>query len=218
MCLHFRAAACGGRLRRQGTAGLRRREVAARSVLTDRNNAAARKCLRDRTRRQARSRAVGLHERTCGTRDCSPPPGGGCGLRRLFLGAANSEFNIQNSELNDSAGHIWFSSQFGLQPAEGACDVKEQRASAAPPGCGPLGPDGPEQRSRLPVAARSISTQSIPQRTAAAARSVLTDRCRRRKRHSGPDRTSSARPAARSRSIGKWLKRSYRVTRLFHCA
>ena len=44
----FRAAACGERLRRQGAAGLRRREAAARSVLTDRNNsnAAARQSLR----------------------------------------------------------------------------------------------------------------------------------------------------------------------------
>ncbi len=137
MCLHFRAAACGGRLRRQGTAGLRRREAAARSVLTDRNNAAARRCLRDRTRRHARSRAVGLHERTCGTRRCSPPPGGGCGLRRLLLGAANSAFTIQDSKL-----------LLGQQLAEGAHDADAKADARSGPsrggGCGPLGPDGPE--------------------------------------------------------------------------
>ena len=116
--------------------------------------------------------AKGTLERTCGTRSCSPPPGGGCGLRPFLAEPQmkNSKLRIKNGLLHPKlirfrataceaparadakcgpsrgeaaarCGSFWnrkFKIQnsklkllLGLQPAEDACDAKEQRASAA---------------------------------------------------------------------------------------
>ncbi len=107
---------------------------------------------------------MGLHERTCGTRKCSPPPGGGCGMRRLLYEAANSEFKIQNSELQtrgaacggpvrsgpagsislaDSPWHCFGSSGWQPAAADFRRDILQQtrlrssrQPAAAPPGGG----------------------------------------------------------------------------------
>ncbi len=113
------------------TAGLRPAETVARSVLTNRDNsnAAARStsCGVDLACGELAAERTGLHERTCGTRGGSPPPGGGCGLLRLLR---SHKFKIQNYK-------------FGTQPAKDGTSGRELRAFAAP-GCGP------------PIAARLI--------------------------------------------------------------
>ena len=52
------------------------------------------------TRDKPAAERTGLHKRTFGTRKCSPPPGGGCGLLRLPAKPQiqNSKFKIQNHQ------------------------------------------------------------------------------------------------------------------------
>ena len=52
-------------------------------------------CGIDSTLDKPAAERTGLHERTYGTRRCSPPPGGGCGLLRFLFGTANSAFKIR---------------------------------------------------------------------------------------------------------------------------
>jgi len=123
---------------RARTAGLRCREAAARTAFSrpkfkiQDSKFKISCCLEPDS--QPRSRAVGLHERTCGPRDCNPPPGGGCGLRRFSSGP-----QIQDSKL-DGAG-LACVHRFGTQPAERACSGTNC-GPPLPEGCGPLRPYG----------------------------------------------------------------------------
>ena len=94
--------------------------------------------------------AKGRHKRTCGTRKCSPPPGGGCGLLCPF----GRKFRIQNS-------------RFIITYRAAACGVHASSAT----NCGPPpgGGCGPPTSSRSHVQYKTPTT---------AARSVLTDRSR----------------------------------------
>ncbi len=127
--------------------------------------------------------AKDTHKRTCRTRKA--------GLRRAKPQIQNSEFKIQNyARAAACGGHakfgneLWASAAGRLRPADlyrgrfqsqaispqpsgWACTSGlRTRECSLPPGggCG------------LPVAARPSSTRHPPQQTAAAARSVLTDR------------------------------------------
>ena len=127
-CLHTLNLHAGCSLRSACTSGLADAssgpspgEAAARSVLTDRPAASIPPKASPQPGGRACFRAA---------RDCSPPPGGGCGLSRF-----HSEPQIQDSKLNGLETCLGIL-QFGSQPAEHACSG----TNCGPPrpgGCGP---------------------------------------------------------------------------------
>ena len=96
---------------------------------------------------------LAVRDATCKRHACS---GTNCGASRGEVAARcalRRKFKIQNQANLPGTLRLAYS-RFGAQPAEGAHDCTELRASAAG-GCGPHGPDGPIQTRDKPAAERT---------------------------------------------------------------